>query len=208
MTCTNRHRLACSLLIAAGITTALTGCRIPVAPADAAPPESTVTAALPIAPEDTEAEEDYDRDDWPHWSYHGHGCDTRELVLQRQGQDVTIGEDCEVLSGTWVSQYDHATVTAPSDLDVDHIVPLAEAARSGAGDWTETQRETYANDLAVLVAVTASSNRSKGDSDPTDWLPEHDQCGYLARWVAIKHRYALTADRVEADAIAAANCPS
>ncbi|WP_245901117.1 HNH endonuclease family protein [Prauserella shujinwangii] len=93
------------------------------------------------------------------------------------------------------------TVTDPGDLDIDHIVPLAEAARSGARRWPEERRRAFANDPDVLVAVTATSNRQKGDQDPAEWLPDRDRCGYVARWVRIKHTYGLTADQAEADTI-------
>ncbi|WP_340687792.1 DUF1524 domain-containing protein [Amycolatopsis coloradensis] len=82
------------------------------------------------------------------------------------------------------------------------MVPLAEAARSGTRTWSRADRTRYANDPRVLVAVTAKSNRSKGDSDPAKWLPGKDKCGYLARWVETKHRYQMTVDQTEHDAIA------
>jgi hypothetical protein len=59
----------------------------------------------------------------------------------------------------------------------------------------------YANDPGVLVAVTAKSNRSKGDQDPARWLPALDRCGYVTRWVAVKTRFGMTVDAAEHDAI-------
>src|SRR5690606_9167331 len=96
---------------------------------------------------------------------------------------------------------DLITVTDPSELDIDHLVPLAEVERSGARDWSEAERQAYANDPDVLVAVTAASNRAKGDQDPATWLPKRDRCDYITGWVATKQRYDLTADQAEADAI-------
>ncbi|GAA1253977.1 HNH endonuclease family protein [Prauserella halophila] len=153
---------------------------------------------LTVAPEDTGAP--YDRDDWPHWSSVGNGCDARDAALRERGRSITVGDDCD-LSGEWTSIYDGETVTDPSELDVDHWVPLAEVARSGSRDWSEQQREEYANDPDVLVPVTASSNRSKGDRDPATWLPDEDRCGYVTTWVQIKQRYELTVDKAEAEAI-------
>ncbi|NMI56001.1 hypothetical protein FNV62_07425 [Streptomyces sp. RLB3-17] len=43
-------------------------------------------------------------------------------------------------------------------------------ARSGASTWTPKEREAYANDLddpRALITVSATSNRSKADKDPT-----------------------------------------
>jgi hypothetical protein len=77
------------------------------------------------------------------------------------------------------------TVTSASGLDIDHMVPLAEAWDSGASAWTAQRREAYANDQgqeASLVAVTARSNRSKADQDPAHWMPPADDvhCRYAA----------------------------
>lgn len=44
---------------------------------------------------------------------------------------------------TWYSPYDDRTVTDPSRADVDHV-PLAEAWRSGASEWSLEQREAFA----------------------------------------------------------------
>jgi hypothetical protein len=95
-------------------------------------------------------------------------------------------------------------VTSASQLDVDHLVPLAEAWRSGAWAWTAKQRQDYANDLGdkrALIAVTLSTNRSKSDRDISDWLPKLDSCGYVKNWIAIKIRYSLTYDAKEATAL-------
>jgi hypothetical protein len=85
---------------------------------------------------------------------------------------------------------------------MDHMVPLAEAWRSGAWKWTSAQRQAFANDLEnseALIAVTASTNRSKGDKDPSRWMPANDQCVYIQNWISIKIKYSLTADSQEAE---------
>jgi hypothetical protein len=89
-------------------------------------------------------------------------------------------------------------------LDIDHLIPLAEAWRSGAWKWSPAQREAFANDLTdqrALVAVTAGLNRQKGDQDPSTWLPPENQCTYVSNWIAIKVRYSLTIDTAEANAL-------
>ena len=193
-----------TLVVAAGAYV-YTGADLPFAQSDTPASEAAPAAGgadlseLTVAPEDTGAH--YDREDWPHWSSVGEGCDARDAALKAHGQGVTVGDDCAV-SGEWTSIYDGETVTDASELDVDHWVPLAEVARSGARDWTETEREAYANDPDVLVPVTASSNRSKGDQDPATWLPEKDRCGYVTTWIQIKQRYELTVDQAEHEALA------
>ncbi|MFE5039255.1 HNH endonuclease family protein [Streptomyces sp. NPDC056683] len=93
------------------------------------------------------------------------------------------------------------------------MVPLGEAWDSGAASWTAARREAYANDQGApnsLIAVSGSSNRSKSDRDPADWLPVlADQCTYAVDWVADKLRWRLTADPAEHEALArlAEACP-
>ncbi len=161
--------------------------------------------ALTVAPEGKMA--GYSRDRFPHWSSQGEGCDTRDVVLQRQGADVQTGDRCKITSGTWTSVYDGVVVTDPGALDIDHTVALAEAWRSGADKWTDEQREKFANDLGglQLIAVTASSNRAKGDQDAAKWKPpvESYWCTYARAVVSVKTLYALTVDEAERDALAA-----
>lgn len=104
-------------------------------------------------------------------------------------------------------------MNAATKLDIDHVVPLAEAWDSGASKWDADRREQYANDLGAdrsLVAVTAKTNRSKADRDPAEWLPPaaSAQCTYGADWVGTKLRWKLTADAKERAALEklAKNC--
>src|SRR6185369_4179662 len=99
-------------------------------------------------------------------------------------------------SGRWLSPYDNKAVTDPGDLDIDHMVPLAAAWRSGANKWDDTKREQFANDLTrpQLLAVTATTNRSKGDQDPSQWKPPNQAywCTYAVSWIAVKAYWKLT----------------
>ena len=85
------------------------------------------------------------------------------------------------------------------------MVPLAEAWRSGADEWSEGEREDFANDLEgpQLIAVSASSNRAKGDQDPSSWWPEEAgyRCTYAKMWVATKHRWELSLQSEEKAAL-------
>ncbi|AXK34919.1 HNH endonuclease [Streptomyces armeniacus] len=174
--------------------------------ATAAPPTPPSAAeARTMLGELTEAEEGssdgYDRDKFPHWSNQGDSCDTREAVLKRDGEGVETGSDCYPTSGSWYSEYDKETWTDPSDVDIDHMVPLAEAWRSGAADWTDEQREGFANDMDVaqLIAVTDNANQEKSDKDPAEWMPSNTDyhCTYAQMWVWVKHTYDMTADSAE-----------
>ncbi|MDT0309605.1 HNH endonuclease family protein [Streptomyces sp. DSM 44917] len=146
----------------------------------------------------------YSREEFPHWS-EADGCTTRQRVLARDGSDVQTGDDCQPDSGIWFSPYDGVTLTDDGETDIDHVVPLAEAWRSGAAGWTTEQREAFANDLdhPQLIAVSASSNRSKGDQDPAEWQPAADYlCTYAAMWVRSKYSWGLTVDDAERTALA------
>ncbi|MFF1919957.1 HNH endonuclease family protein [Streptomyces sp. NPDC058221] len=147
----------------------------------------------------------YSRDKFPHWITQSGACNTREVVLERDGTNVQQDSSCAAVSGSWYSEYDGATWTAASDLDIDHMVPLAEAWRSGASSWTTAQRQAYANDLTrpQLIAVTDNVNQSKSDKDPAKWLPSRAayKCTYARAWVHVKHYYDLTVDSAEKTAL-------
>jgi hypothetical protein len=171
------------------------GAPLPADPATAV----TTLDGLTVAEEDTGFR--YDRDQWPHWSGQGNSCNTREVALRQQGTDVVSDDECRATSGTWVSSYDGMVIHDASEADLDHLVPLAEAARSGTRKWTREQREVFANDLDQLLVVSATSNRQKGDQDPATWLPDRDRCAYAIRWVLTKDKYDLTVDRDEVAAL-------
>jgi hypothetical protein len=142
----------------------------------------------------------YNRDLFPTWITISGTCDTREYVIKRDGTSVVTDSSCKSTSGHWSSAYDGVTTTDPSTFDIDHLVPLAEAWGSGAWAWTTAQRQALANDVTrpQLIAVSAHSNRSKGDDDPAEWLPQSSyQCTYARAWVQVKHYYGLTVDSAE-----------
>lgn len=150
----------------------------------------------------------YSRDKFPHWiTPSGTTCNTRESVLKRDGTNVVTDSSCAATSGRWYSPYDGATWTAASDVDIDHIVPLAEAWRSGASSWAQSRRQTFANDTnnPQLIAVTDNVNQSKGDQDPASWSPplQSYRCTYAKMWVRTKDNYDLTVQQSEKDALTA-----
>lgn len=162
-------------------------------------------AVVTVAPEHNAG---YNRSLFDHWKdLDGDGCDTRREVLIRDSRTDPApagGRSCTVEAGLWYSHYDGIWLTDPSELDIDHLVPLAEAWASGAHLWNPARRALFANDEQALVAVTARSNRSKGARDPAEWMPtsETGYCPYAAAWVATKARYELTMDQREYDFLA------
>lgn len=167
---------------------------------------STTAGSLPslltVQGEDTQ--HDYARELFEHWiDADGDGCNTRyEVLIEESTTPVVVGEGCALSDGTWLSPYDGETWTSPSDVDVDHVVPLAEAWRSGAWSWSASQRRDFANDLDVaysLIAVTDNVNQSKADRDPASWMPPSAAyaCQYAIDWTLVKYRWRLTVDADE-----------
>lgn len=139
----------------------------------------------------------YDRDTkFPHWKTMSGSCNVREEVLKRTGVDVEVNEDCAPVSGSWRSAYDGETWRKPSDVDVDHLVPLAHAWVSGAKSWDQARREQFANDLIrpQLLVVTDNVNQEKGDKAPDQWKPPlvSSWCGYATDWIVVKAGYGLS----------------
>jgi len=162
----------------------------------------TYLASLTVATEDRTG---YDRDLFPTWITISGTCNTREYVIKRDGSNVVTNSACTATSGSWYSQYDGVTTTDPSTFDIDHLVPLAEAWDSGASDWTTARRQAFANDVTrpQLIAVSASSNRSKSDQDPAEWVPTRSAyvCTYVRAWVQVKYYYDLSVDSAEKSAL-------
>ncbi|MFC7530355.1 HNH endonuclease family protein [Actinoplanes sp. GCM10030250] len=188
----------------------LTGCEV----VDAGPveePAGTSTASADAAAQldqltvaKAASMKGYTREKFPHWRDTGDNCDVRDTVLKRDGEKVKFS-GCNVVAGTWHSVYDDQVLASPTKVDIDHMVPLANAWRSGAAKWTNEERGNFANDLdrPQLVAVSASSNRSKGDQDPSTWKPparEH-WCTYAEDWITVKSHWKLTVTTAEKSAL-------
>ncbi|KAG0082388.1 hypothetical protein BGZ92_011791 [Podila epicladia] len=160
----------------------------------------TYLASLTVASKSNSPE--YNGDLFKTWNIISGTCDTRESVLKRDGTNVVTNSVCSAISGHWVSPYDGVSTTLASNLDIDHIVPLKEAWVSGAHQWTNAQREAFANDLTrpQLVAVTDNLAQSKRDQDPSRWLPplESFHCTYIRAWVQVKHYYNLDLQLISA----------
>lgn len=175
-----------------------------------APPPAPATELdqLAIAPKSSDIL--YDRTTWQHWIDEDGDCqDTRDEVLIAEADGpITLSTDgCDVISGTWIDPYSGATWTNPSDLDIDHMVPLKNAHDSGGWQWDLATKRAYANDLVHaehLVAVEDGLNQSKSDSGPEAWQPPSAdyRCAYATEWVQIKVRWSLTVTQAEHDELA------
>jgi hypothetical protein len=194
---TRTLRWASTLLASA--TLAVLGLANPAQAATISQPLRTMVASLPVA---TEIRTGYNRDLFPHWvDADSDGCNTRyEVLIAEAVTAPSVGSGCSLTGGRWYSYYDAAYWTAPADLDIDHLVPLAEAWDSGARSWTTSRRQSYANDLGdarSLIGVTDNVNQSKGDQDPNTWVPTRELCRYIGEWTVVKTRWRLTVDSAE-----------
>ncbi|WP_151081432.1 GmrSD restriction endonuclease domain-containing protein [Nocardioides cynanchi] len=157
----------------------------------------------------------YDRTaDFGDWIEQGGGCDTRAVVLKTESlKPTTQNSNCTIETGKWFSYYDATTYTSGSAVQIDHTVPVENVWISGAWRWTQATRVRYYNDLGdsrTLVAVDSHDNESKGDQDPTTWIPAHGKCRYVRSWVAVKTRWHLRVTAQEKSRLSqlAASCPN
>jgi len=176
----------------------------PTTPAASARATIKASAVLKTLRVRAEVTSGYSRDYFHHWIDADHdGCDTRKEVLLAEARtSPSRYGSCSLSGGSWWSAYDGVTTTDSSTFDIDHFVPLSEAWGSGAWRWSYSTREAFANDLGFsssLIAVSASSNRSKSDRDPAEWLPPNTNywCTYATTWIAVKYRWSLSIDRAE-----------
>lgn len=167
----------------------------------------------------------YDRSAWGRWSPTGQrgggGCrwDSRHLLLRDIGRETNpgtlttreqSGRACRVLTLTLVDRYTGERHTGPANkIDVDHLVPLAEAHRSGGWAWDYEKRLEFWNDPNNHVAVHERVNSRKSDIDPGGesqrgrrsegwWPPDESQhCWYAERWIEVKLEWGLSFDNHE-----------
>ena len=139
----------------------------------------------------------------------GHGWDDADGDCQNSRAEALIATSttqvrfadakrCRVVTGRWLSPFSGKIIQNASDIDIDHVVPLAWAWRHGANQWTKEKREQFANDPVNLWPVELSLNRSKGARGPDQWLPPAGQCGYVARFFRLVKQYNLKPSRQEA----------
>jgi hypothetical protein len=146
----------------------------------------------------------------------GNGCNQRDDVLLRDAVPGTVQYarqgvcNHDVLAGTWLDPYTGRTLVftdlkdphQAEAIQIDHLVPLAEAWASGASHWDADRRTQFANDLPELLAADGPTNAAKGDDDPAAWRPRKAfQCTYAVLWTGTKTRWRLAVDRPEKRAL-------
>ena len=158
---------------------------------------------------------DYDRQAFgQRWADTDHnGCDTRNDILARDLARPTFKpgtRDCVVLTGTLAEPYTGTTIQfqrgdkSSALVQIDHVVALADAWRSGAWQWDAQRRQEFANDPENLLAVDGAANEDKSASSADQWLPPNVafRCDYVKRQIAVKYAYGLSVTQAEQDAMA------
>lgn len=172
--------------------------------------------ALTVKPAEDVA---YNRDEWKYWTNVRPCWTVREEVLYLEAVPATqqlkdkdgnatsnLEDACEITGGEWVDPYSGQTFTNPSDLDIDHMIPLSYAASAGGQNWDSAKKESYANSLDYpnhLIAVDKGENRSKGDKGPGAWKPSNTahHCQYAKDWIAISTTWNLSITSSDAEAL-------
>ncbi len=137
------------------------------------------------------------------------GCDMRNIILNRDLENVIIDDQCNVKSGILFDPYTGKQIlffrgsSTSGDIQIDHVVALSDAWQKGAQDMSYKERVDFANDPLELLAVDGQANQQKSDGDAATWLPSNKsfRCQYVARQIAIKQKYNLWVTQAEYDAI-------
>lgn len=160
---------------------------------------------------------DYSRDKFGSgWASSG-GCDTRNIILNRDLTEIVFNNKCEVASGKLDDPYTGKIILFKrglnsGDVQIDHVVALSNAWQTGAQLFTQKKRIEIANNPLELLAVDGKTNMDKSDGDAATWLPPNKpfRCQYVARQVAVKQKYKLWVSRTEYNAISniLKSCPA
>ena len=160
----------------------------------------------------------YTRDQFGHGWAKWRKCDTRQRILARDLVNIELADDgCTVLSGTLNDPYTGRIIEfkrgvgTSSEVQIDHVVALADAWQKGAQQLDFDTRKILANDDLELLAVEGEANMKKSDGDAATWLPKNKgfRCQYVARQIAIKVKYSLWVTEPEYDVMARVlnDCP-
>lgn len=170
-----------------------------------------VLGKLPIAPRDEWEEFDREGSFGEGWQDpDGNGCDARNDALAASMTDVERNRDaCRVDTGVFVDPYSGDEIdfergpnTSPL-VQIDHVVALANAWRTGAKELSFEERVELSNDPMNLQATAGWVNDDKKSQDAANWLPPQEsyRCTYVARQIVVKATYNLWVTQAEHDAM-------
>lgn len=155
----------------------------------------------------------YKRGHWLNrWADADKNCrNTRdEVLLARSLETVKFKspKECRVESGKWADFYHNGLYTNAHEVDIDHVVPLFEAHKSGGANWSRDQKRTFANDVENLVITGKRTNRQKGANTLKTWLPLEVEyaCRYYQQWMMVKKKYQLVISEDEIKSLDVTKC--
>lgn len=155
----------------------------------------------------------YKRKQWQsRWADDDRDCqNTRaEILIERSLGKVTFSgkKECVISSGKWKDYYYPGLLENAKEIDIDHLVPLYEAHKSGGAGWSKLKKKQFANDPENLVITSRTTNRKKGAHTLKSWLPVHFNyaCRYYKQWMHIKNKYQLNISNDEINALDVSKC--
>lgn len=144
----------------------------------------------------------YKRGDWGPWDDQDNNClNTRQELLKQRSKIPVIIKKCRVKNGIWDDFYFNEELKEASDIDIDHVVPVAHAHKHGGHKWSRKEKQIFYNDGENLVITNKKYNRQKGSKDFTEWLPVQKAyaCKYAKQWFYIKEKYKLKISEKESN---------
>ncbi|MCG7278151.1 HNH endonuclease family protein [Corynebacterium imitans] len=137
------------------------------------------------------------------WAPLADGCTTRQAALNATfGASHVVAEtpgSCPAPRDAPVAGPYTGEPITPSDVELDHVLPLSAAWDLGAHAWDQSRREAFANDPLNLVVVAAAANQQKSDQLPSEWMPSKraQRCAYAHRLADVARTYELPLPRAD-----------
>lgn len=153
----------------------------------------------------------YQRNDWEHWTDEDQNClNTRaELLKARSKTQVKMRKKgCTVDRGEWEDFYTGRIHTVASFVEIDHIVPIFEAFKSGGKDWSASKKKEFANDHENLGITAKTLNRKKSSKIITQFKADSPDRNkrYICTYFKIKTKYSLKISDKELALIKSQSC--
>lgn len=141
--------------------------------------------------------EKYNRDDWekPAKKFTLDGERVSRVKYDTYTSQYLISKDPFV----YKDPYTDKEITDIKIIDFDHIIPLNYVAKYGDINWTNEQKNKFAQDENVGVSVLNKENRRKGAKGPSEWLPKVNQGDYCYSWLLIAKEFGIALRQQDID---------
>ena len=141
--------------------------------------------------------EKYNRDDWekPAKKFTLDGEKVSRVKYDTYTSQYLISKDPFV----YKDPYTDKEITDIKIIDFDHIIPLNYVAKYGDINWTNEQKNKFAQDENVGVSVLNKENRRKGAKGPSEWLPKVNQGDYCYSWLLIAKEFGIALRQQDID---------